>query len=440
METQTSINNKDKSYKRKPGALKTPFKTMFVICFIFISFFCGIKRLAADNLNALRASIGPKDAVLVTNPRGDVKFSKNANIRLVPASILKILTSLVAIHYLSPDYRFKTSLYVDKNSNLKVKGYGDPLLTSESIAEIAARLKGKLNNINDIILDDTYFSYPIKVHGVESSPNPYDASNGALGVNFNTVFFKRGPNGKIVSAEKQTPLLPIVLGKIKKLGFSRGRIVFSHEGKENTLYTGHMLKYFLVNAGIRCLGKVKTGIVNESDNLILNYESSLSLKGVIANLLKYSNNYIANQLLLASGATAFDPPGTIEKGVTAALKYAREILAIQDVSLVEGSGISKKNKISAKDMDIILKAFEPYRHLMRRKDVQFFKTGTLAGVKTRAGFIEDKKGEFFRFVVLVNTHRKSTDKIMRNIIRRVIPIRDVDEITSTSTRPGFRSY
>jgi D-alanyl-D-alanine carboxypeptidase len=71
--------------------------------------------------------LGNQDAVLVADAKGRILFSKDADKKLVPASSLKILTALVALHYLGPDYRFTTEFYLDKNLNLKIKGYGDTL-------------------------------------------------------------------------------------------------------------------------------------------------------------------------------------------------------------------------------------------------------------------------------------------------------------------------
>ena len=88
----------------------------------------------AGNLDVLHNLTGNTDAVLVSDSHGRTLFSKNADHRLVPASTLKILTALAALHYLGPDHRFITEFYMDHNNNLFVKGYGDPLLISEVIA------------------------------------------------------------------------------------------------------------------------------------------------------------------------------------------------------------------------------------------------------------------------------------------------------------------
>jgi len=156
--------------------------------------------------------IGTEDSLLVVDPDGRIIISKNDTKKLIPASILKIFTSLVAMHYLGPEHRFRTEFFIDNNSNLKIKGFGDPLLISEIVRKIShllATLLSQSTIINDLIVDDSYFSQPLTIPGISSSSQPYDAPNGALCVNFNTVFFKHTKSGYI-SAEPQTPLLPNV--------------------------------------------------------------------------------------------------------------------------------------------------------------------------------------------------------------------------------------
>ena len=93
--------------------------------------------LLAQKLPELDRFIGTQDAILVSDPQGQILFSKHAEKKLIPASTLKIFTSLVALHFLGSDYRFPTEFYLDVHSNLNIKGYGDPLLISEVVAKIS---------------------------------------------------------------------------------------------------------------------------------------------------------------------------------------------------------------------------------------------------------------------------------------------------------------
>jgi D-alanyl-D-alanine carboxypeptidase/D-alanyl-D-alanine-endopeptidase (penicillin-binding protein 4) len=54
---------------------------------------------------------------------------------------------------------------------------------------------------------------------------------------------------------------------------------------------------------------------------------------------------------------------------------------------------------------------------MRREGREYYKTGTLHGVSTRAGFIESQNGEPHRYVVMMNTPGKTTRSVMRRILQ-----------------------
>lgn len=376
----------------------------------------------AEKFEAISALIGKNDSILVADPWGQILFAKNKETKLVPASILKLFTSVVALHYLGPDYRFKTEFYLNSESSLKIRGLGDPLLISEVVNEISQYLAAKLSTsekLKNLVLDNSYFSQPLTIPGITSSSEPYDAPNGALCVNFNTVNFKHTANG-YVSAEPQTPLLPFAINKIKRSQLNEGRIVFSHEDHEITIYAGKLFEYFLKENGIEFTGSVKLGRVNlKTDRLIYRYISRYSLKQIISKLLEHSNNFTTNQLLITSGIEAYGPPGTLEKGVATALHYAETVLKMNGITIFEGSGISRNNRVSATHMHKILDAFAPYYLLLNRQNNDYFKTGTLYGINTRAGYIQDKDGQLYRYVVMINTPGKSTGKIMR-ILKRIL--------------------
>ncbi|MDH4205648.1 MAG: D-alanyl-D-alanine carboxypeptidase [Desulfobacteraceae bacterium] len=401
--------------------LKLAFQ--FISCLIlFILPFVKTTNLYCGKLDDLAHLIGNRDAVLVADPNGHIVFSKNVDTQLIPASTLKIFTALVAIHYLGPDYKFFTEFYMDRHSNLKIKGYGDPLLISETVVEmihhLSMRLCAKYSIINDLILDDSYFGVPTVIPGVNVSYEPYDAPNGALCVNFNTVNFKRNKNGVYVSAESQTPLLPFILPRIKDSQMDHGRIVLSSQRNEIAHYAGNLFLYFLKKEGVRLKGGTRLGkIQKEADKLIYRYVSSFSLIQTLSKLFEYSNNFIANQLLITAGAKAYGPPGNLEKGVRAALMYAKNILEIDHVQIEEGSGISRKNRISARDFYKILNAFIPHYFLIRQTDKMYYKTGTLKGIHTRAGYIKKKNGKLYPFVLMINTPGKFPEPMM-DIIQR----------------------
>lgn len=371
------------------------------------------KTAITDKIKSL---IGPRDAVFLADASGKPILAVNENKLLIPASTLKMLTSLAALHYLGEDFRFKTELYMDNQENLKIKGHGDPLLISEVLREIARELSTRVSGFNDLILDTSHFTEPLIVPGVTSSFQPYDAPNGALCVNFNTVYFKQDKTGKFISAESETPLLPFVLPKIKKSKLREGRILLAGEKEECFMYAGHLFLYFFSSHNILSSGKIRMGEVDTSkDEHIYTYISGYPLAHVIRRLLEFSNNYIANQLMLAMSAIVQSPPGTMEKGVRVLNEFAKKELKIEDIRISEGSGISRNNRITAKEMMKILNKFAPYYDLLRKDGNVYYKTGTLNGIRTRAGYIRDLKGNLLPFVILINTPNKSDKTVLNNL-------------------------
>jgi D-alanyl-D-alanine carboxypeptidase/D-alanyl-D-alanine-endopeptidase (penicillin-binding protein 4) len=93
------------------------------------------------------------------------------------------------------------------------------------------------------------------------------------------------------------------------------------------------------------------------------------------------------------------------------------MLDIEDMSIVEGSGISRDNKVSAAQMDQVLQEFLPYHNLMRREGREYYKTGTLHGISTRAGYIESADGGLYRYVIMLNSPDISTDFLILRLLR-----------------------
>ncbi len=364
--------------------------------------------------------VGPRDAVMVTSPEGDCLVAIHADALLIPASILKLITVLAAMENLGGDYRFRTEFFLDEDRNLIIKGYGDPMLISERIATIAVRLARELPSFHRLMVDDTYFAPRPNVPGRSVSGQPYDAPNGALCVNFNTVAFRRN-QGRWVSDEPQTPLLEAVIPRIEASGLTSGRITLVADSTEALAYSGGLFRYFFEQAGIVSKDGVGRGRVDpEKDRLIWRYRSEDDLGQIARDLLTFSNNFIANQILLVMGAEIHGPPATVEKGLRVLRKYCRDELGMTAGNIVEGSGISRRNRISARVMMTALERLEPHHTLLRQiRGWQFYKTGHLKGIRTRAGYLTSSRGGHYRFVVMLNTPGKTPHGIMKVLERRL---------------------
>ncbi|MEW6263609.1 MAG: D-alanyl-D-alanine carboxypeptidase [Thermodesulfobacteriota bacterium] len=343
-------------------------------------------------------------AVLVTDPTGKPILSINADKAMVPASTLKLVVAAAALDFLGPQYRFTTEFHLSGNQDLYVIGRGDPYLISEELAIIAKRLKTQgLTRVKDIRLDNSFFLPGLVLDGTEKSLHPYDAYNGALCVNFNTIYLYLSPKGLISSAERQTPLTD--LGKqLAAKTKTRGKVRFNlAENPDICLqYAGELLKAFLVKAGVEVKGRI---LPAEKDpgpiQLFYRHQSRQDLREMVAQLLKHSNNFMTNQIFLTLGAEKYGAPADEIKARRAVADYLTT-KGIPTFHLEEGSGLSRRTKVSAGQLEAILREFKPYRGLLTSRGRTFFKTGTLKDVKSMAGYLVPTQGEPLNFVILMN--------------------------------------
>ena len=352
------------------------------------------------------------DGLLVVDKDGKFLLERNVDIRMVPASILKILTALVALEAMGREYRFETEVYLTKGGDLRIKGYGDPMFISEVMPDFVLMIKEKVLSFKKLFLDNTYFAPDLNISGRSSSLRPHDAPPGALCSNYNTVVVKKEANGSLKSGEGQTPLVPMAKKASQKAGITNGRFTITHNSDDAARYTGELLLYFMNQAGIKNENIIELSPVSEDDELILVFESPYTLEYIVQNMLEYSSNFIANQLLLMLGAYFYGPEGTVEKGTNLIKNFLSINFGMKSPQIVEGSGLSRENLLSPREMLKILDYFTPYRDLLVYKEQVWFKSGSLSGVKTRAGYIETSAGDFMPFIIMCGRNFIDIEKAM----------------------------
>jgi serine-type D-Ala-D-Ala carboxypeptidase/endopeptidase (penicillin-binding protein 4) len=370
--------------------------------------------LALTEINRLLAHGG-----YIVTSNGKPLFSRHPEEMLVPASTWKIATALLALETLGPDFRFQTRFYVDGDSNLYIKGFGDPHLISEEVEAIIAQLGQRLSRINDIILDDSSFQLTGRADGTGGSLRPYDVANGALGVNFNTVNIVVSGNA-VASGEPQTPTLPLMqaLGK----GLAPGRHRLNIGGSANILrHTGELFRAFQDLAEIPGSGRIRQGLTPPHLAPVYVHHSSRPLTEIIRGLLLYSNNFIANQIFLTSGAHQAGYPATWDKAKTVMEEFltVQKGLPLHAVQVEEGSGLSRRNLITPQALLTVLTAFKPHAHLLARDQGRLVKSGTLTGVYAYAGYFQGPE-ELDGFVLITNqtkNHRNRLLDLLENLYR-----------------------
>jgi D-alanyl-D-alanine carboxypeptidase/D-alanyl-D-alanine-endopeptidase (penicillin-binding protein 4) len=347
------------------------------------------------------AALAPSGLVLVMDAEGNELVAQNADKPFVPASVTKIVTAWLALEVLGADYRFETKFYLDDHRVLYVHGGGDPLLISEELALLAPQLVAAIGKepLTGMVLDASYFPSNLRIPGIEDSKRSYDALNSALAVNFNTIYAVRKGN-KVFSAEKQTPITPLAISQFKARGpRHRGRISLAQEPKVSLQYAGELISAFIEQAGGSVKGKISTGKVPAGLKPVYVHRQSRTLSELLHELLIGSNNYIANQVFLEIGGHRLGGPVSLEKS----LKVANEILAAHDLAgaihLEEGSGISRGDHFTARGLAKVLNLFAPHAYLLKSGKGASYKTGTLDGVRTLAGYADTASHGRVRFVI-----------------------------------------
>jgi len=346
----------------------------------------------------------------------------------VPASILKLATAAAALRQLGPDYRFRTEVYLDAENNLYVRGYGDPYLVSEAWRAIARELErlGVFDlALKSLVLDDTAFAPNQVADGAENSLNPYDARLGALVTNFNTVNVRVIKRGAVVSAEPQTPLVPLAVELARRLPRGTHRINLSARARNTLRYSGEVARAIFQELGARFSGPVQVRPVPPGLVPALVYRSELPLRDVIQAMLEFSNNFIANQITLVMTLEKKGPPALLADGVALTRRFLQEQIGLSpdSIFMVEGSGISHRNRVDLLAMLKITEAFYPWRDLLNIHDagqarLVLAKTGTLSNVHSLAGFLPSPNGERRAFVIMLNQQAHNREPVLRLLMDR----------------------
>lgn len=322
----------------------------------------------------------------------------NGNVLLTPASLVKLITSIVALDKLSPDFSFMTKFfYTGKRKgaviqgNLVIEGSGDPSITSESLWRIANDIANMgIKTINgDIVIDDKVFTGQMRDISRKSSEkvsdSAYDAPISAFAVNFNTIAVGMAPSQKPSQKARvwlePYPILPFKIknslettNKTKHLSVVRESKAFGSEHividgkiskhermrkayrsvKNPHKMSGELVKVMLKREGVEVAGKVRVLKEHESGKIrqLLYIHRSEPLKKILMDLNHYSNNFIADMLLKYVGLVKGKSdmiPGDFNRGTEYLSDFLRKRLGIKDnFILKDGSGLNIRNRLSAK--------------------------------------------------------------------------------------------
>jgi D-alanyl-D-alanine carboxypeptidase/D-alanyl-D-alanine-endopeptidase (penicillin-binding protein 4) len=389
------------------------FARSAILFFGLLSFALAIslKAQAGDALSAF--SRLNQAGLIVLDGSGRTLMANHADLPLMPASTTKLATAWLALSHWGENHRFKTSFHFDQSTKtLWVKGSGDPYLVSEELTIIARNLRQKgITQISAIGIDTSLFQPGLILPGTGTTDNPYDAVPSAVAANFNTINVRR-IGGRVVSAEQHTPITPF--------SDSFGRTITSGELRVNTgrnplnaaRYFGELLGAFLREQSVNVGSDIQFGQITNQP-VIYTHENSKSLSEIVRNMLKYSTNFVANQLTLILSAETYQRPANAAD----VQRYMEETLSQhfgwRGFSLADGAGLSRTNRLSPHQLTELVQAFARWKHLLHEVEPGIFaKTGTLTGVSALAGFLV-KRGEWQPFAVIMN------EKVPYNLRNRI---------------------
>lgn len=394
-----------------------------LLLFTLFSYLLSSSAPAQTRLESLLGDGG----VMLNSPTGESLVSINASQALLPASLVKIPLTQVILTTLGEDFRFETRFFRNVDGDLLIRGLGDPFLVSEEIAVIAQALSARgLLRVRRLVMDDSAFEpdpdLPLEV----GARDPYAARVSALAVNFNTVNLAWSADGQLVSGEQQTPLTPLAreFGATLTPG-NPERVNLGSNPRAGLQQAQQLFRYFLEESGITVSDSAfyREQVSGEWE-LLYSHQSSRSLENILEGMLRYSNNFIANQLFLTLGAQQSGYPATVAAARAVLLQRLIALFGegygqAPDLLLMpEGSGLSREQRSSAAGMMGVLQQFKPYASLLPDIEGVLRKSGTLTGVYNFAGYIVGADG-LYPFVIMTNQGSNNRAEILRLLRQRV---------------------
>jgi D-alanyl-D-alanine carboxypeptidase/D-alanyl-D-alanine-endopeptidase (penicillin-binding protein 4) len=274
----------------------------------------------------------------------EVLFSRKAETPARTASVMKVITSVVALDALGPDYQVETKVYGDTASGrVYLVGAGDVTL-SRMPGDIVSYYSGgpKLDTLSRQIASWA------KRNKVTVSEVVLDSSLYGSAEDWHPTWDKRG-----LSQGYMAPVsaLQIDAGRLTS---SRNPNVFIGQrtakpiNQAGVLFLQSLRKYGLAKSASATVGKLS------SDSEVIASVKSQPISKWIQNTLNVSDNALAEALgRLSSIALGFDGSATsLTKAYSKALK-ARGI-DTKGMLIVDGSGLSRLNKVPAKLVNDVL--------------------------------------------------------------------------------------
>ncbi|MCA8224123.1 D-alanyl-D-alanine carboxypeptidase/D-alanyl-D-alanine endopeptidase [Burkholderia sp. BC1] len=427
--------------------------------------------LPASVLVALQRAKVPASAMSVVVERvGDPQplIAWNANRPMLPASTMKLVTTFAGLSILGPDFRWRTTAYADGpvdpdgtlQGNLYIKGTGDPKLVPEELIDLVDKIRkaGIKRVAGGLVLDKSYFAASTRdLPSFDDDVSaPYNVGPDPLLYAFKAISFTvtPGEDGK-VAVDVLPPLANLSIDN--QLYEGSGSCANAAAAARPTLNAdGAMLTAsFAGDYPLRCgarttnlaildhttffargflalwqqdggtiAGPVAEGKVPSAARPIAVHHGPV-LGSVVYDINKFSNNVMARNLFLTIGAVAGKPPATPEQSSRVIRAFLQKNgIAMPDLVLDNGSGLSRDEHVSALSLAALLQAANAspvaqafvdslpiagidgtMKNRLTNAGVlgnAHIKTGTLRDVRAIAGYVAGADGRSYVVVSFIN--------------------------------------
>jgi serine-type D-Ala-D-Ala carboxypeptidase/endopeptidase (penicillin-binding protein 4) len=413
-----------------------------------------IDQLLADSLFP-PSNVGIKVISLATR---EVLYSLNERALFNPASNQKLFTASTALLTLGPTYAFSSMVYADTLTHtLLVKGFGDPLLSTEDLDSLARVIAPQCSDARPwrLAVDPTFFDDLSWGEGWtwDEEPAAYGMFISPLMLNNNaiTVQVQPGPqqgDPAIVTTDPPTSYISFECTATTGPDTGASDLTVTRKWRERSntisvtgtvrkgsrpttqrlsvwkpeLYAGTVLAERLQKYGMKIHG-VGLDTVRSTARELARFQHAIDT--VVTFFNKESDNLSGEALLKTMGALRYGGPGTARNGIRVVDSLlSRWGIDTNSVSIVDGSGLSRYDLTSVSTIITLLDhmyrepaVFKTFIHSlpiagvdgtigsrMRSTPAQGnvrAKTGTLSGVTALSGYVRSGENEPLAFSILM---------------------------------------
>lgn len=421
---------------------------------------------------------------------GTTLYERNGLKLFHPASNMKLLTTAAALKMLGSGFMFRTAVWADGpvkagvvSGDLYVHGTGDPLITTDDLDSLAARIRDsgikviKGDIVGDVSQFDSLFWGPGWMW--DDEPGTSMASITPLTVNSNAIEFTAYPgrrngdpvailydapegyftlrNEALTSTDTLIPPLSITRRRGENIIEVRGRITPGTRPQRSSLSIWKPEQFFLelfrrelIRGGISVLGRTRLGASSGTFKL---GEISHQLDSVIQRINKLSDNLAAENTLKTLSVEKHGIPGTTAGGIAAIKVYLSSIgIDTTRFTAADGSGESSYNEISPDIIVALLRKQYDDKAVYTRFSESLpvagadgtlktrmkgtaaernvhAKTGTTTGVSTLSGYVTTQAGMPLVFSIMCN-HFPGDLQILRSLQDTIMVVLANLQVTS----------